>query len=86
MDTPPPTTHWWPFVGNGGVLVDVPRVDLRLGLGLPGVQLLEGEPQGRRHRLRYGTERQREPRLLLVKAFLLLADTCEKCGQGAESV
>lgn len=55
-----------PAAGDGSVLDDVPRVDLHLGLGLPGAQLLEGQPQGRRPCLRNGTERHWEPRLLFM--------------------
>lgn len=52
--------------GDGSVPVDVPHMALYLGLGFPGFQLLEGEPQGCRYRLCHGTTRQREPRHFLM--------------------
>lgn len=52
--------------GDGSVLVDVPRVGRHPGRGLPAVQLLEGQPEGRRHRFRHGGEREWSPRLLFM--------------------
>lgn len=60
----PPLSHR--IAGDGSVLVDVPRVDRHLGLGLPCVQLLEGQPQGRRPSFCNGAKCQRKPRLLVM--------------------